>query len=255
MEEVTWVPQPARTPKHERIAEDLRALIRSGTLVDGDQLPGENALMEQYNVARMTARQALAALQNEGLAVARKGVGVFVRTFRPVRRHGNRRLSREVWGAGHSMWDADDSQAPTVDRLTVRTIPAPDHIARLLNTAPGAHVVARQRRYLVDGTPVQLATAYIPAELAEGTRIEDEDTGPGGVYARLAELGHPPVRFVEELRARMPTHTELEELELVAGTPVIQIARTAFGDDGNPIETSEMTLSSAAYALLYEFNA
>ncbi|MGI9064116.1 MAG: GntR family transcriptional regulator [Pseudonocardiaceae bacterium] len=61
------------TPVYARIAADLRAAIRAGEYVDGDRLPGENALMARYGVARMTARQALATLRYEGLAVSRKG--------------------------------------------------------------------------------------------------------------------------------------------------------------------------------------
>jgi GntR family transcriptional regulator len=43
-------------PVYARIADDLRAAIRAGQYADGDRLPGENALMERYGVARMTAR-------------------------------------------------------------------------------------------------------------------------------------------------------------------------------------------------------
>lgn len=246
----------AQAHKHERIADDLRVQIQSGELNDGDRLPGENALMERYGVARMTARQALADLQNEGLAVARKGAGVFVRTFRPVRRFGSQRLSRQVWGTGRSMWDADTSSAPVVvDRLTVSTSVAPATAARMLGLEPGATVVMRRRRYLIAEEPVQLATAYIPATLAQGSPITDADTGPGGVYARLAELGHAPARFSEELYARMPTPQEARELQLAPGTPVICVARTAFATEDRPVEFSEMTLSSSAYVLHYEFHA
>jgi GntR family transcriptional regulator len=245
-----------RSRKHERIADDLRSQIRSGTLRDGDRLPGENALMERYGVARMTARQALAALQNEGIAVARKGSGVFVRAFRPVRRFGNRRLSRDLWGEGHSMWEADSSEAPVVvDRLSVEEIPAPDNAQRLLRLPADSRVIARRRRYLINDEPVQLATAYIPADLAAGTAITQADTGPGGVYARLADLGHAPVRFIEELHARMPTRHEGDALHLAPGIPVICVERTAISSNDRPVEASEMTLSASAYALHYEFDA
>ena len=242
--------------KHEQIAADLRGKINSDELRDGDRLPGENDLMRQYGVARMTARQALAALQSEGIAVARKGAGVFVRTFRPVRRFGSRRLSRDVWGAGRSMWDVDDSPAAVaVDRLRVAEVPAPEDVASLLDVPPGTTVVARDRRYVVGDRPVQLATAYIPLGIAAGTQIAADDTGPGGVYARLAELGHEPVRFAEELHVRMPTPHEFDALELVPGTPVIRVARTAHARDGRPVEASLMTLSADAYVLHYEFDA
>jgi GntR family transcriptional regulator len=244
-----------RVRKYERIAEDLRALIRFGKLLDGDRLPGENELMQRYGVARMTARQALADLRNEGLAVGRKGAGVFVRTFRPVRRLGNRRLGRDVWGAGRSMWDVDTDVPVTIDQLVVDETPAPEGAARLLGIPAGTPVVVRRRRYSVNAEPVQLATSYLPAEIAAGTPIVTPHTGPGGVYARLAELGHAPVRFTEELHARMPTRAEADKLQLAPGIPVICVARTALAADDRPVEASEMTLSAAACLLSYDFDA
>lgn len=67
-----------KTLKYRRIADDLRSGIARGEYSPGGALPGENDLMARYKVARMTVRQALAELQREGLAVARRGSGVYV---------------------------------------------------------------------------------------------------------------------------------------------------------------------------------
>src|SRR2546429_677280 len=65
-----------RTPhRYEEIANDLRDAISRGDYSEGDQLPGENVIMRQYGVARATARDALAVVRHEGLAVARPGAG------------------------------------------------------------------------------------------------------------------------------------------------------------------------------------
>ncbi len=40
-----------------------------------------------------------------------------------------------------------------------------------------------------------------------------------------------------------------------AGTPVILICRTAFADEGRPVEINEMTLDAASYILEYDFDA
>ena len=89
-----------RQPKYQRIAAELKAAIESGEYGPGDRLPGENDLMATYGVARMTARQALGVLQSEGLAEARKGAGVFVREFRPIRRRGHPAAGRRQSGVG-----------------------------------------------------------------------------------------------------------------------------------------------------------
>ncbi|MEU6976393.1 MULTISPECIES: GntR family transcriptional regulator [unclassified Streptomyces] len=247
-----------RRPKYQRIADELRTAIQSGDFAPGDRLPGENDLMSTYDVARMTARQALSVLRNEGLAEARKGAGVFVRTFRPLRRRGIPRLAHAHWGAGRSVWSADiEDRSLLVDEIEVRAAaPAGARVAKVLGLAsPDAAVCVRSRRFVLDDKPVLFSVSYLPAALAEGTAITEPDTGPGGTYARLTELGHRPVHFREEIRCRMPTAEESARLALEFGTPVILISRTALTEAGVPVELNEMTLDSASYVLEYDFDA
>jgi len=245
-----------RRPKYQRIADSLREAIRSGEYGPGDRLPGENDLMSTYGVARMTARQALSVLRDEGVVEARKGAGVFVRAFRPLRRRGIQRLARDQWGNGRSIWSADtENRSLEVDQISVSEEEAPDGIRAVLDLADGETACVRRRRFVLDGKPVLLATSYLPMPLVAGSAITQEDTGPGGTYARFAELGHEPVHFREEIRSRMPSKDEAERLSMSAGTPVILICRTAFTDQGRPVEVNEMTLDAASYVLEYDFDA
>jgi GntR family transcriptional regulator len=249
--------------KYRVIASDLRAAIQRGDYAPGARLPGENDLMQQYQVARMTARQALAQLVNEGLALARKGSGVYVREFRPVIRPGIARLSGRGWGSGRSIWSADSGDRElVVDQVEVRRAEPPDHIRALLDLPDELElddaeprVIARSRRYVLDGKPVLLSVSYLPAEIAAGTMMEYQDAGPGGIYARLRELGHAPARFREDLRSRMPEPAEAERLELPPGTPVVDIVRTAYTADGQIVEVNEMTADASSYVFRYDFDA
>lgn len=72
--------------KYQQIAADLRQAVTDGSYGPGDRLPGENDLMDRYKVARGTARQALAELVHEGLAVPRQGAGTYVRSAVPFDR-------------------------------------------------------------------------------------------------------------------------------------------------------------------------
>ncbi|MEU9217594.1 GntR family transcriptional regulator [Streptomyces sp. NPDC048376] len=245
-----------RRPKYQRIADTLREAIRSGEYGPGDRLPGENDLMAAHGVARMTARQALSVLRDEGVAEARKGAGVFVREFRPLRRRGIQRLAQQQWGNGRSIWSTDiEDRSLDVDQVTVSEEAAPDNVAAVLDLAEEETVCVRRRRFVLDGKPVLLTTSYLPASLVAGSAITQEDTGPGGMYARLAELGYKPVHFREEVRSRMPSKDEAAQLDMSAGTPVILVCRTAFTAEGRPVEINGMTLDAASYILEYDFDA
>ncbi len=245
-----------RESKYRVIADELRAAVLDGTYQPGAQLPGENHLMTQYGVARMTARQALAVLIAEGLAVPRPGAGVYVRQFRPVIRDGIARLGGATWPAGRDIWSADAANRNLrVDQVQVGRAEAPDRIRALLGLEDDAAVITRSRRFTLDDKPILISVSWLPVAMAGGSAIEQENTGPGGTYARLAELGHAPARFREDLRSRMPVGDEAERLSIPAGTPVVEITRTAYTAEGTAVEVNEMTADAGSYIFRYDFSA
>lgn len=239
-----------------QIADHLRARIEAGEFEPGARLPGEPALVKEYGVAKMTAGGALKLLEAEGVAVRRPGSGTYVREARTILRDATQRLSRERRMAGASIWSADISeQRLTVADVEVHEDDAPNWVARALDLHEGAPVIVRSRRYLVDGHPVQAAVSYLPADLVRDSPIVEADTGPGGMYQHLANLGAEPVRFTEDLRARMPNAEEATAFSIPSGTPVIEICRTAYTADSTPVEVNRMLLDANSYALRYSFES
>src|SRR4051812_25712911 len=64
---------------YRQIAEQIRALIRAGEYQPGGRLPPERDLARQLGVSRPTVREALIALEVEGLVEVRVGSGIYVR--------------------------------------------------------------------------------------------------------------------------------------------------------------------------------
>ncbi|MGJ7442199.1 GntR family transcriptional regulator [Aquipuribacter sp. MA13-6] len=250
------VDDAAPEPGFLQIAGQLRQEIRSGAYPPGSKLPSETELTRTFGVARMTVRGGIAELRSEGLVVSEQGRGVFVRARPPVRRLAADRFARRHRDAGRDAFLAEADQVgstPAVDEVVVDTASAPERVASLLEV--GGDVVRRSRRYLLDGRPVETAVSYIPLDLAQGTKIADPDTGPGGIYARLEELGHQLDHFTEEVGARMPTPGERERLQLTAGVPVITLLRTAYDTTGRAVEVCDTVKSAQSYVLEYRVDA
>jgi GntR family transcriptional regulator len=240
-------------PVYRQIADQLRTAITRGEFPPGAKLPSERVLMDRYQTSRVTVRQAIAVLGAEGLIDVEHGRGVFVRSRPPLRRLGRERLGRREREAGKGAFLSDAMAAGREASAEVEVARgvAPPEVAERLHLSQGDQVLIRRRRMLADGQPVQLATSYLPLQLVEGTQIEQADTGTGGTYARLEELGHRLGRFQEDLSARMPLPDEARALRLGAGVPVIRVVRTAFDEQGAPVEVNEMVLAADRYELTY----
>ena len=94
---------PVRRRKvYEDVADALERLIREGKLGEGDALPAERELMERFKVGRPAVREALLALQRNGLVVLSNGARA--RVSRPT----TGRILEEFSGAARVMLaDAD----------------------------------------------------------------------------------------------------------------------------------------------------
>ena len=243
-------------PVYRQVASDLRSKIEHGAFEDG-QVPSERELVDTYGVSRVTIREAIKLLRSEGLVSAEHGRGVFVRPKHVVRRLARNRSSREARDRNQAFFLGDAQAAgfkPDV-RTSLRTEQATDDIAETLHIDAGDEVFVRDRIMFADHRPVQLAVSRLPRDLTRGTRIEQADTGAGGIYARLEESGHKIDRYLETVTTRMPTPKEMSELQLALGTPVLLIRRIAYAANGVPVEVNDMTVPGDRYELAYELPA
>lgn len=242
-----------RPHRYEEIAADLRAAIDRGDYAEGDRLPGENALMSRYNVARATARDALALLKHEGLAVSRPGAGVYVRTPRKITRDSMGRYSR-TRAASTSPFRSDSANAGKEGdwEHISEEVDAPPEIADRLKIAVGEPVMRTSYRFLANGSPIQLSRSWEPLSITRGTPVERPEEGPViGVIARMDSIGQRVTHVIEKVNARAARAEEIEALDLPQrGAYVLTIDRTHFVDD-RPVETCDIIFPGDRYELTY----
>lgn len=245
----------ATDPPYRAIADRLRAQIQAGDPVPADALPPAKELAEQFGVSRTTVHKAFAVLQDEGLLDIRAGVGVFVRAWRPVLRDANARVSRKQWKRGHSIWHADIGDREMHVEATVRTVKAAEVPAEVRGLLDAPRYLVRERVFTVDRQRVQLAASYLDAALVGGTQIAEVDTGPGGTFARLAELGHEPRRFCEDIRARFPAQAERDALGIGPRRIVLEVLRENATEQERVVEVTHMLMVADCYVLRYHFTS
>jgi GntR family transcriptional regulator len=243
-------------PLQVRIADDLRARIERNELVAGQQLPTLDELAAHHRCSLAAVRKAIDLLKQQGLIVTIQGRGTFVRDRPKARRHGIERYSRSRWASGTAVLIAEAEQQGLAARQVIRElaeVPAPDVVAKQLGIAPATPVWVRRRTTLIDDRPNQLADSYYDLDLVRDTAITQEDTGPGGGFARLEERGIRLDRIREDFSVRMPTGPETASLELPPGTPVIDLVRTTYDTHGRAVEVMLAVIAGDMASFSYDF--
>lgn len=194
----------------------------------GERVPGAADLMKLFDVGEHTARRALQEIKDEGLIVVDRGHGTFVRKIRSA--------VRTVLGEpaqGHPFWpttNRETRETRTHEWTTRSTL----DVAVALKIRPGSDVRVHHTYSRTARREIQIAVTYRPIHLT-------------GAVA--------PVRFRDELRVRLPNAPERDRMELTIATPVIDLARTVYAANDEPVELIHMVMDASAYLLEYHHPA
>jgi len=244
----------AAGPAYRRIAEDVRKRITSGELPPGSLLPTQQELSDRYGVARMTARQAIAELENEGLVTSQQGKGATVRSrqsmiYRPQAESRPHPVSPEM--DRYFKQIADEGRKPS-QTIEVSLVEASADIARRLEVEEKSIVVARKRVRFIDGEPVNTNDSHFPLDIVTGSEIMHPADIPRGTNQALADLGYPQARMIDEYFIRMPTPEEAKRLSLGAGTPIALHIVTGYTQEGRPVRCTTNVLPGDRHVIVYE---
>lgn len=216
------------TPAHVRIRNDLLQEIESGAFNVDQRLPGEVDLAERYGVTRMTVRQALTALVNDGLLVRRRGVGTFIAQGAAKRRNMSR-----LTGFMEEM--RNDGREVQTRMLAQQIEPPTDGLGVSLQLGRGAHVVHLARLRIVDAQPVIVQHSWVPYDRAPG--LWNEPLVDDSLYATLRQRYGIQLRRADQRIGAEAANRELASLlELRAGSPLLRIERVAFDAGNVPVE-------------------
>lgn len=240
--------------KTRQIADSLRGRINRGELAPGAQLPTEAELRAEFDVSRITVRNALAALVNEGLISSEAGRGSFVRqrrhlVYRPQEEFRPRPASAEL---DQFMTERTAEGREPSQTIEVAIVTAPGPVAERLKLEPGSSVVVRRRVRSLNGEPYYTNDSYFPLELVNGSEIMTPVDITRGASTVLTELGYEQVRALDEVYVRMPTPDEVHRLLLGPGTPVAMHIVTGFTSKGRPVRVVMNTLPGDRHAIVWE---
>jgi GntR family transcriptional regulator len=243
LQTVVWVVTvPLKTfeaPKYARIVNTLQERITDGSYGPGDMLPSEAQLIAEFGASRPIVVRALGILQQDGWIVAEHGRGRFVRRTQPTQ-------ARQ--GAGRDAFRPETGTGVRI--LEVQTTTAPARAASALSLDQVTMVVARRRLVTTSVGPVELATLYVPAELADGTELTRAKPLRTDVLSLLTSARGIEWEYAtDRINARAATTQESSLLELGRREPVLSILVTAFDTSGTPRVAVDATIATSRLEL------
>ena len=213
-------------PKYYRLKESIRSTIEEEGLGEGQLIPSERELCEVYGVSRMTARQAVKELVNEGVLYREQGRGTFVAGQKL--QHQTSRLTSFT----QDMLERGMEVSSTV--LEVKVEGASPELARVLQVRPGEPLIRVSRIRNADGEPMALETTCMIYEVAEG--ILEADLETVSLYQELANRGVRIAGAEQSYEATILDESQSEHLDVPLGSAALLLERVTFDDQGRSFE-------------------
>lgn len=232
----------AEVPRYREIERVLRARI--AMLRPGDPLPSDAELCDEFGVSRMTAREAMHRLSDEGLVVRVPGRGSYV-AEPPAHRRADRLMSFSEEMRRRGM-------VPTSIVLTREIRPARAREAELLGLRLGDPVVLLQRVRCADQRPIALELTHLvggtsPAVMGADLRVDS-------LHTVLADAGWSLRRGMATVSAEAATASDARHLEVERGEPMLVERRVIVDLTGRPVEATESRYVAARYAIDVRFD-
>ena len=233
----------AAEPLYSVVASRAEARIASGEWQEGERLPPERQLCQEFDVSRSTLRQALGELEERGLISRHQGRGTFV--TRP-------RLQLPIVGV-FSIRDAMEAYGleMTTRVLNVAVIEASRQLASDLACLPGDDLVYIERLRIGDGEPMVLDTAHLRAELFPG--LETMDLEQRSLYEVLeTEYGRAVSEAQETLEPVILTPRECELLGVPLHTTALLTRRVTTDSAGVVVALGHVLLRGDRSRYIYK---
>ncbi len=214
-------------PKYVQIYESLVEEIETGRLKPGDRLPSERELSQQLGVSRMTVRQAVDTLANQGFVTRSHGSGTFVTEFKIDQEAGF------LIGFHEAMIEL--GHKPGAKLLTFERQLANQKLAGLLKVDIGRPLYYIQRLRTVNEKPHALENTYLPEEFFPG--IDEFDLIERSIYNIMEEEYGLQLDKAEQTWEPIIANEYVSEvLSVSIGAPLMLVHRISYRQDGQPVE-------------------
>jgi GntR family transcriptional regulator len=232
-------PDAAGAPLYRMVKRALLRAIEDGHYAAGGTLPSESALAAALGVSIGTLRHAVDELVAEHILVRRQGRGTFVALHN---------ADRFLFQFFHVERSDGLREVPQVELVAFERVRVDEEPAQALGLKMGEPAIQVDNRLLLQGRAVIHDRLTLPALLFKGLTEKRFRERPSTIYHLYqTEFGITVTRAHERARASGADRLASRLLGLPAGTPVMQVRRTALTFGDKPVEYRVSTLNTAQH--------
>jgi GntR family transcriptional regulator len=235
-------------PIYYQIMQTMKSWILNKEFGPGERLPSENELAAKFNVSRLTVRQAISQLAQQGFLNSRRGEGTFVtNNDKLIDSH-----SLEICGPMDDLffWQMLKLKVGSAEIAPV----APSKLVKeKLQLGDTTNEVIQIKRVLLSRDKLSnYIINYLPVEI--GSRINGKDLYERTLLSILQQ--DFKVQFSEAIQtveASFADQEVSEKLGIASGSPILFVERTMYGQNREPIELYQSSYRGDMYKFIFRF--
>ncbi|WP_226659260.1 GntR family transcriptional regulator [Pseudalkalibacillus hwajinpoensis] len=225
------------TPLYRKIAGQLKEDITNGTLRVGEAIPTEAHLSNHYKASRVTIRQAIQTLVEEGLLEKVQGSGTYV---------SEKKIEHNIFELQSFTEEMKRLNKTPVNRVIDFQLKAPsDQVKRMLQISEDEKVFYVRRQRLVDDVPYVLEDTYLPVSMFPNLSYQIMS---GSKYDYIEkEKGMKIKESFQEIIPILPDEDISMFLEVDSNLPILKVQLYSIFQDSTVFEYSEIYFKSDEY--------
>ena len=212
-------------PAYLQIHDQIKKEIDEEVWQIGQRLPSERDLAETFQVSRMTLRQAITLLVEEGVLERRVGSGTFV---------ASTRVQEKMRGTT-SFTEIMKSQGKTPSSQLIsyrRTLPSKQEVEKLgINKTE--NIIRMERVRYADKLPVVYEVASIPEKFIKNFNKEEITSH---FFQTLQEHGYKIGKSQQTIYARLAKEKIAHYLGITRGHAIFALTHVSYFEDGTAFE-------------------
>lgn len=212
-------------PAYIRIHDAIKKEIDGGVWEIGQRLPSERDLADDYEVSRMTLRQAITLLVEEGILERRVGSGTYVASHRVQEKmRGTTSFTEIVRSQG---------KTPSSQLISYQRKPANETEIQQLQLKATDTVVRMERVRFADNVPLVFEVASIPEKLIQSF---NQEAITEHFFQTLTDNGYEIGKSEQTIYAKNASERVANYLKVPKNHAVLALTQVSYFTDGRPFE-------------------